>query len=43
MDRTLVARPLEEAVKVAQSVAAGDLTSRIESDTTDETGRCSRP
>jgi len=34
----LVARPLEEAVKVAQSVAAGDLTSRIESDTTDETG-----
>jgi methyl-accepting chemotaxis protein len=34
----IVARPLAEAVKVAQSVAGGDLTSRIESETTDETG-----
>ncbi|MDM0007950.1 methyl-accepting chemotaxis protein [Variovorax sp. J22G73] len=34
----IVARPLAEAVKVAQSVAAGDLTSHIESQTTDETG-----
>ncbi|MGJ7527677.1 methyl-accepting chemotaxis protein [Variovorax sp. GB1P17] len=34
----IVARPLAEAVKVAQSVAAGDLTSRIEAQTTDETG-----
>ncbi|MGJ7501121.1 methyl-accepting chemotaxis protein [Variovorax sp. ZT5P49] len=35
----IVARPLAEAVKVAQSVAAGDLTSRIEARTTDETGQ----
>ncbi|MFM9924749.1 methyl-accepting chemotaxis protein [Variovorax sp. H27-G14] len=35
----IVARPLAEAVKVAQAVAAGDLTSRIESQTTDETGQ----
>ncbi|WP_176663588.1 methyl-accepting chemotaxis protein [Variovorax sp. SG517] len=35
----IVARPLEEAVKVAQSVASGDLTSRIEAHTTDETGQ----
>ncbi|WP_369662408.1 methyl-accepting chemotaxis protein [Variovorax sp. V15] len=35
----IVARPLEEAVKVAQSVAGGDLTSRIEARTTDETGQ----
>jgi methyl-accepting chemotaxis protein len=35
----IVARPLEDAVKVAQSVAAGDLTSRIEARTTDETGQ----
>ncbi|WP_431273555.1 methyl-accepting chemotaxis protein [Variovorax ureilyticus] len=34
----LVSRPLSEAVKVAQSVAAGDLTSRIDVETTDETG-----
>ncbi len=34
----IVARPLAEAVKVAQSVAAGDLTSHIEARTTDETG-----
>jgi methyl-accepting chemotaxis protein len=34
----IVARPLAEAVKVAQSVAAGDLTSHIEAQTTDETG-----
>ncbi|SCK60287.1 methyl-accepting chemotaxis protein [Variovorax sp. HW608] len=33
-----VAGPLSEAVKVAQSVAAGDLTSRIDAQTTDETG-----
>src|SRR5665647_1504906 len=31
--------PLNEAVKVAQTVAAGDLTSRIEVKTTDETGQ----
>jgi methyl-accepting chemotaxis protein len=35
----IVARPLAEAVKVAQSVAAGDLTSRIEAHTMDETGQ----
>ncbi|RTD94443.1 HAMP domain-containing protein [Variovorax atrisoli] len=35
----IVSRPLEEAVKVAQSVAGGDLTSRIEARTTDETGQ----
>ncbi|MFL9670157.1 methyl-accepting chemotaxis protein [Variovorax sp. AB1(2024)] len=35
----IVSRPLSEAVKVAQSVAAGDLTSRIEARTTDETGQ----
>jgi methyl-accepting chemotaxis protein len=34
----IVSRPLSEAVKVAQSVAGGDLTSRIEARTTDETG-----
>jgi methyl-accepting chemotaxis protein len=34
----IVSRPLSEAVKVAQSVAAGDLTSHIEARTTDETG-----
>ncbi len=34
----IVSRPLSEAVKVAQSVAAGDLTSHIEAHTTDETG-----
>ncbi|WP_269308486.1 methyl-accepting chemotaxis protein [Oxalobacter vibrioformis] len=31
--------PLNEAVKVAQTVASGDLTSRIEVKTTDETGQ----
>ena len=34
----IVATPLGKAVKVAQAVAAGDLTSRIEVHTTDETG-----
>jgi len=33
-----VSRPLSDAVKVAQSVAAGDLTSRIDAQTRDETG-----
>jgi methyl-accepting chemotaxis protein len=33
-----ITRPLNEALKVAQTVAAGDLTSRIEAKTTDETG-----
>lgn len=35
----IVARPLEKAVKLAQQVAAGDLSSRIEVSTTDETGQ----
>ncbi|MDM0021326.1 methyl-accepting chemotaxis protein [Variovorax saccharolyticus] len=35
----IVAKPLAEAVKVAQSVASGDLTSRVEARTTDETGQ----
>ncbi len=35
----IVARPLGEAVQVAQSVAAGDLTSRIEPRSSDETGQ----
>ncbi|VTU26700.1 Serine chemoreceptor protein [Variovorax sp. PBS-H4] len=35
----IVSRPLGEAVQVAQSVAAGDLTSRIEPRSTDETGQ----
>lgn len=35
----IVSRPLIEAVKVAQTVAAGDLTSRIESTSRDETGQ----
>jgi len=34
----IVSRPLQDAVKVAQTVAAGDLTSDIQSNTTDETG-----
>jgi methyl-accepting chemotaxis protein len=34
-----ITRPLGEAVKVAQTVAAGDLTSRIEVKSTDETGQ----
>ncbi|TQK06867.1 methyl-accepting chemotaxis protein [Herbaspirillum sp. SJZ107] len=33
-----ITRPLRQAVDVAKTVAAGDLTSRIEVDTTDETG-----
>jgi methyl-accepting chemotaxis protein len=35
----IVSRPLKEAVKVAQTVAAGDLTSRIEVKSKDETGQ----
>jgi len=35
----LLARSLQEAVKVAQTVAAGDLTSRIEVRSMDETGQ----
>ncbi|MFZ6731300.1 methyl-accepting chemotaxis protein [Undibacterium sp. Ji42W] len=34
----IVSRPLQDAVRVAQTVAAGDLTSHIESHTSDETG-----
>lgn len=34
----IVSRPLQDAVRVAQTVAAGDLTSHIESHTIDETG-----
>ncbi len=34
-----IARPLSDAVKVARSVAAGDLTTRIESRSADETGQ----
>jgi methyl-accepting chemotaxis protein len=34
-----ITRPIEQAVTVAQSVAAGDLSSAIEVTTTDETGR----
>ncbi|WGT66276.1 methyl-accepting chemotaxis protein [Variovorax paradoxus] len=33
-----ITRPLNEAVRVAQTVAGGDLTSHIESSSTDETG-----
>jgi methyl-accepting chemotaxis protein len=35
----IVSRPLKEAVKVAQAVAAGDLTSRIKVSSKDETGQ----
>jgi methyl-accepting chemotaxis protein len=35
----IVARPLSEAVRAAQQVAAGDLTSRIEVSSRDETGQ----
>jgi methyl-accepting chemotaxis protein len=35
----VVTRPLQQAVRFAQSVAAGDLTCEIESDTKDETGQ----
>jgi methyl-accepting chemotaxis protein len=34
-----ITRPLNEAVRVAQTVAAGDLTSRIDVNSTDETGK----
>lgn len=34
-----ITRPLSEAIKVAQTVASGDLSSRIEVKTTDETGQ----
>jgi methyl-accepting chemotaxis protein len=34
-----ITRPLNEAVRVAETVAAGDLTSRIEVTSTDETGQ----
>ena len=34
-----ITRPMAEAVKVAQTVAAGDLTSQIEVNSTDETGQ----
>ncbi|MDM0003116.1 methyl-accepting chemotaxis protein [Variovorax sp. J22P240] len=34
-----IVRPLHEAVKVAETVAAGDLSSRIEVDSRDETGQ----
>ncbi|NDP65007.1 MAG: HAMP domain-containing protein, partial [Polaromonas sp.] len=36
---TGITRPLGEALRVAQTVAAGDLTSRIETSTRDETGQ----
>jgi methyl-accepting chemotaxis protein len=36
---TGITRPLRQAVKVAQTVAGGDLTSHIEVDSQDETGR----
>jgi len=35
----LIARPLVDAVHIAQTVAAGNLTSKIEVSTTDETGQ----
>jgi methyl-accepting chemotaxis protein len=34
-----ITTPINEAVRVAQTVASGDLTSRIEVDTTEETGQ----
>ena len=34
-----ITRPLKEAVQVAQTVAGGDLRSRIEATTRDETGQ----
>ena len=34
-----ISRPLNEAVRIAESVAAGDLTQRIEVSTQDETGK----
>jgi len=38
----IISRPLNEAVKIAQTVSAGDLTSRIEARTKDETGQLLR-
>ncbi len=38
----IISRPLNEAVKIAQTVSAGDLTSRIEVRTKDETGQLLR-
>ena len=35
----IVSRPLNQAVRIAQTVAAGDLSSRIESTSKDETGQ----
>ncbi len=35
----IISRPLVEAVHIAQTVAAGNLTSKIEVETTDETGQ----
>ncbi|WP_394780724.1 methyl-accepting chemotaxis protein [Undibacterium sp.] len=35
----VVARPLQQALRVAQTVASGDLTSHIESNSSDETGQ----
>ncbi|HWJ94682.1 MAG TPA: methyl-accepting chemotaxis protein, partial [Telluria sp.] len=37
-----IVRPLEKAVQIADSVAAGDLTQQIETDSNDETGRLLR-
>jgi methyl-accepting chemotaxis protein len=37
-----ITRPIGEAVKIAQTVAAGDLSSRIEAHTQDETGQLLR-
>jgi methyl-accepting chemotaxis protein len=37
-----ITRPMHEAVRIAETVAAGDLTSRIEATTTDETGQLLR-
>jgi methyl-accepting chemotaxis protein len=34
-----ITRPMREAVRIAQTVAAGDLTSRIDVNSTDETGQ----
>ncbi len=34
-----ISTPIEHSVKIAQAVAAGDLTQRIEADSSDETGR----
>ncbi|MHA0111412.1 HAMP domain-containing protein, partial [Klebsiella pneumoniae] len=34
-----ITRPLNQAVSIAETVAAGDLTSRIEANSRDETGQ----